>query len=152
MRLSSLMPDANLHIEGLAYCTAWLSTLSLFRPVPCLSKRLIHTFPPLRSKMPYGPNNRCAAQRPKSQNSEKPSITDCTDQWRSYDRANTGQNVPTEIVNRNAGTGLFRHKLREHCSGHGENQHAAYAIEEIGYHLSGVSACLSLFLHYARGI
>jgi hypothetical protein len=53
------------------------------------------------------------------------------DQRSGNHTANTRENVPNEVVERNSRGSLARHELGEHGSGHAEDQHATNTEEEI---------------------
>ena len=92
----------------------------------------IHPLPPPRSKPPHRPNHHTAPRTNNPQPGKQPAVTDAGDEGLGDDSADAGKDVADEIVDGDARGGLFGHEFREHGCGHGEDEHAADAEEEVG--------------------
>lgn len=93
----------------------------------------IHSLPPLWPKPPHSPDNHTAARCDNPNTREKPAVPD-----RTYERLRdhcspAREDIPHEIVERDAVRRFPWHELGQHGRRHGENEHGTDAKEEIGH-------------------
>ena len=108
-----------------------LRDLALAHHSPSLTKLPIHRLPPPRSEPPHRPNDHATRHRNDSHPREQPAVANGTDERLRNDGSHTGEDVPHEIIHRDAVGRLFGHKLRQHGRRHGEDEHGADAEEEV---------------------
>ena len=92
----------------------------------------IHALPPRRPEPSHRPNNRTARCRQHPNARKQPSVPNRGDERLGNDRPDAGADVADEIVGGDARGGALGHEFREHGGGHGEDEHAADAEEEVG--------------------
>ena len=101
---------------------------------PFLVQLPIHHLPPSRPESPHGPNHNATRRRNDTHPGKQPPVANRVDQRLRNDSAHASEHVPYKIVHRNAVGGLLGHELGEHGQGHGEDEHGADAVEEVGNH------------------
>ena len=107
------------------------SVLKVVNFSPSLTKLPIHRLPPPRSEPPHRPNDHATRHRNNTHPREQPAVPNRTDQRLRNDGSHTGEDVPHEIIHRDAVGCLFGHELRQHSRRHGEDEHGADAEEEV---------------------
>lgn len=83
-------------------------------------------------QLPHGPNNSTTAHSNDPNPREQPAIPNGADKRLRDHRTNAREDVPYEIIDRDAAGRFLGHELRQHGRRHREDKHGADAEEEVG--------------------
>ena len=84
-----------------------------------------------RTESPHRPNDNTARRGDDTDPCEQPAVANGVEQRLRDDGAHAGEDVPDEVVHRDAVGCLLGHELRQHGRRHAEDEHRADAEEEV---------------------